>query len=352
MKYRLVCSACGIEYNSSEAIQACRDCNAFLEVVYNGIGRMPREAEEFWDFEDLFPDGKYRHYEVGFTRLIDSVEEEGLQLKLEIGNPTRSFKDRGSVIEIAKAAEYGYKEVVCASTGNMAYSIAYYARLYGMKARVFIGGKANEDKIADIGKVGNAEIVRVKGDFNTALSLSEDYSRKRRAFLTGDFCYRKEGQKTLAYEIVLGCPEVTHIIVPVGNATLISGMYKALAQMKAAGAIRRMPRLVAVEAERCMPLVRAFRSGKEVRYERPKTNADAIAVGFPTFGAQALAALEKTGGVAIAVSENEMKLAQREFYRDYGLVAELAGVASIAAFKKLRLRRKEKAVAVISGGNV
>ena len=83
--------------------------------------------------------------------------------------------------------------------------------------------------------------------------MAEAYAKEKEVFLTGDYCYRKEGQKTITYEIMGAMKDVTHIIVPVGNATLISGLFKAAMQLKLSGAIRRMPVLVGVQSERCMP---------------------------------------------------------------------------------------------------
>ncbi len=347
MRYLLTCTRCSSKYPKSYNSQLCR-CGGILEVRYKKV-KLPEKGEEFWDFEGALPDGKYLKYELGGTKLIEAMGK-GLYLKLETGNPTRSFKDRGSAIEVAKAAEYGYREVVCASTGNMAYSIAYYARLYNLHAKVFISKGANRDKLANILSTHRAELMIVNGDFTKAQALAELYAEKHAAFLTGDYCYRKEGQKTVCHEILAKLPEVKNIIVPVGNATLISGVFKALAEAKTAGRIKSLPSIIGVQSTRCMPLVRAFRRGKGIKYEKPATKADAIAVGYPTFGEQAIDARSKTKGTMVSVSDSEMAAEQLRFLEDYGLVAELAGVASLAAFKKSK--PKGITVAIISGGNV
>ncbi len=351
MEYYLKCIACGVEYTQRHPYQTCGICGKNLEVMYLEKPRFKKRGKEFWDYEYLLPNAKYRHTELGGTKLIES-KDSNLLLKLEMENPTKSFKDRGSVVEIAKAKEYKYKTIVCASTGNMAYSLAYYAKLEGMHARIFIGGSANKHKLRDIREVRDAEIEHVKGDFNKALDLAYRYASRHKAFLAGDYCYRKEGQKTVAYEIMSQAPSATHIIVPVGNATLLSGVHKGLKELKSAGQIGRYPKIIAVQAERCSPLATAFRKKKEIRYKRPGTAADAIAVGYPTFGSQGLDAIRQTSGTVVTVSEREMKREQKEFLKEYGLVAELAGAAGIAAARKLRLRKDDKAVAIVSGGNV
>jgi len=239
-----------------------------------------------------------------------------------------------------------------ASTGNMAYSVAHYANLAGIKVKVFLSRGANRDKVKDIRQEKDSNMDFVSGDFTKAQKLAERYAKKTGAFLAGDYCYRKEGQKTVGYEIIDQLPGVTHIIVPVGNATLISGVFRALKEMKASGRIRSLPKIIAVQAAGSDPLVRAFKSGGDIRYVTPRTAADAIAVGFPTFGDQALDALVETKGDAIAVSDREMEKERKEFYREYGLIAEPAGVASLAALRKLRTESRDKIVCVISGGNV
>lgn len=351
VEYTLQCTACGTGYGRRYRRQLCGKCSGILEVRYTHTPSVVPRPDSFWGYGPFLPEGRYRHFEVGFTKLLPS-REENLFLKMEIENPTRSFKDRGSVIEVAKAKEYGYREIVCASTGNMAYSIAYYAKLYGIRATVFIGGKANRDKLRDIRETHDARTIRVNGDFTRAQGLAEKYAGKRGAFLAGDYCYRKEGQSTMAYEMLAQLPDASCIIVPVGNATLISGITKVLRNLRENSLKERLPKVIGVESSACSPLEEAFRLKKGIQYQTPKTRADAIAVGMPTFGKMALDDLRTLNGSVVAVTDAEMKREQKSFYEEYGLIAELAGVASIAAYRKLHLGRDEKAVAVISGGNV
>jgi threonine synthase len=284
--------------------------------------------------------------------MFSDAEDERLLYKLETENPTHSFKDRGSVIEVAKAKEYGFDEVSCASTGNMAYSVAYYSKLYGLRSRIFVSNDANKDKIEEIRSTHDAVITRVKGDFTEAQKDALKYSEKTGAFITGDYCYRKEGQKTIAYEIISSLDDASNIIVPVGNATLLSGTLKALHEMEAAGSIRRQPKVIAVQSDRCDPFSKAFNSKSKVKYAAPSTSADAIAVGYPTFGDMAAVQLRLNGGMAVSVSEASMREAQKRMMKEYGITIELASAATIAAYKSLKGRLSGKSIAVISGGNV
>ncbi len=353
MQYTLVCLSCNERYGKEYDSQICKKCHGILEVIYTyNSDLVSLEAKSFWDYEHFLPDcNEYRKYDVGVTRLLKSDDQSKLFLKLELQNPTKSFKDRGSVIEIAKAKEYDYKNVVCASTGNMAYSIAYYAKLYEIKTTVYISDNAAKDKIRNILETGNAKIINVDGDFTKAQKLAEKHSIKKNYFLAGDYCYRKEGQKTIVYEIMEQLKNIRNIIVPIGNATLFSGMIKSLYEIKQSYPKMRVPKLIGVQASSCSPLYDAVKSGGTLRYKEPKTAADAIAVGFPTFGNQVLKYMKEIESTVITVTDAEMKNEQKAFYKNYGIIAELAGAASIAAYKKLGLENEET-VAVITGGNV
>ena len=356
MDYFLKCTACKRKFGKKYGMQICSSCGSLLEVVYIGkmdLGFMRKRApllQGIGRFFGVLPDGKYREYFVGYTPMVKSKMHKNLFMKLELLNPTNSFKDRGSVIEVAKAKEYGYSEVVCASTGNMAYSIAYYSKLYGLKTTVFISRTANKDKLLDIKGTKDAKIVRVDGDFTKAQGLAELYAHKNGAFLAGDYCYRKEGQKIIAYETILQLGNIDSMIVPVGNATLISGIYKGFMEMLKHRIISKLPHIIAVQSTGSNPLARAFNSNGKITYMNPHTKADAIAVGNPTFGIEALGALSSTDGMAISVTDKEMEIAQKRFYSDYGLIAELGGVASLAALSKIR--KLGRSAAIISGGNV
>jgi threonine synthase len=328
--------------------QLCTKCGGILEVVYPRLAKVRSLKKDFWSYEAFLPDSEYRHYKLGNTTLLKAREED-LFLKLELENPTQSFKDRGSVVEVAKALEYGYDEVVCASTGNMAYSVAYYAKLGGIAATIFVSRNANWLKIRNIRETRDANIIKVDGDFTEAQRRAIGYTKRREAFLTGDYGYRKEGQKTLLYEVIAELPKVRNILVPVGNATLLSATYKAATELKRTGLLGALPRLIAVQASLTNPLVAAFNRNRKVRYQKPLTEAGAIGVGYPTYGDQAIEGIRATKGTAIEVTDQEMEVERKAFYREYGLQAEMAGVATLAAFR--RIEPEGASVAIVSGGN-
>ncbi len=341
---------CGERYDSSFKYQICKKCDSLLNVIYDEKKKFGYQKENsFWSYSEFFPDCNYKRFKAGGTNII-IADEDGLYLKVEVTNPTRSFKDRGSLIEINKAAEYGYKEVVCASTGNMAYSIAHYSKMFGIRAKVFVGKKANKDKEKLIIGTGDADLTEVNGDFTDAQKAAIDYSKEKGAFLTGDYCYRKEGQKTIIYEAMHDVRSADAIILPVGNATLLAGALEAIKYMKQSNAIKEVPKIIGVEAEGAKPLYTAFKSGKPVVREKVDTEADAIAVGFPTFGDESIKLLKELKGDIITVTDKEMEEEQGKFRKMYKIEAELGGVASVAAYRKLP--QYGKTIAVITGGNI
>ncbi len=327
MEYSLVCTKCG--NNEPDSAFRCGRCGSILEVEY-GKGAKPRlrrakkgspmsryiDFLPIWAISPSLGEGGTRLKKASFTGAA-------LFLKLETENPTKTFKDRGSAVD-SKALELGKRSVCCASTGNMGLSVAHYAKKVGINCTIFISSGANPKKISNRRAQG-ARIVMVKGDFNSALNSAERFARKTGAFVCGDYHFRKEGQKTVGYEIVeqLGnAPDF--IFMPVGNATLFSGVYKGLKEFKKAGLIGRIPRLVAVQSERCDPLVRASIDGKKIGYVKPRTAADAIAVGYPTFGFEALTAIRSTKGFGVPGKEKEIADARLESEKK-GVYVELGG---------------------------
>ncbi len=144
------------------------------------------------------------------------------------------------------------------------------------------------------------------------------------------------------------------MFVPVGNATLLAGIYKGLREFRRFGLIHRFPRLVAVQSERCNPFTRAYGSGRPIRYVKPKTIADAIAVGYPTFGFEGLKALKATKGLSMEVSEQEIENAVLQLRR-LGIGSETGGASSFAGYLKLCRTdaglEGKRVVVIVSGNN-
>ncbi|MEK6970181.1 MAG: pyridoxal-phosphate dependent enzyme, partial [archaeon] len=138
----------------------------------------------------------------GNTSLIQSLNEKNVYYKLEFENPTGSFKDRGSTVEISFAKQDGYQKVICASTGNMGASVSAYAARAGIAATICVPHHVPENKLKQIQAYG-AKLIQVKGDYQAALKRTWEIAAKDKKFmLTGDYPLRMEGQKTIAFEVV------------------------------------------------------------------------------------------------------------------------------------------------------
>lgn len=359
--YRIVCTGCGREADQAEF--RCGSCGHILDVSFDYSSlKLPQRFRSakvgHRKYLPFFPIERFRirSGEGGTPLARKQVDGMEILLKLETANPTHSFKDRGSVVEINKALELGARSVCCASTGNMGLSVAHYARIAGIRCTIFISSGANRHK-ADLIRRAGAKLVKVSGDFNAALEEAEAYARKTGAFVCGDYHYRKEGQKSVIFEVVeqmrYSVPDF--VFAPVGNATLLAAIYKGMTEFRKLSLIKKLPRLVAVQSEACNPLVRAFNSGKNVRYMKPKTIADAIAVGYPTFGFEGIEALRSTHGIGVCVTEQEIMDAVSCLH-GIGVRAETGGAAAFAGFVRLRkekpaLLKNRKVVVLVTGDN-
>lgn len=277
----------------------------------------------------------------GGTPLIESKEigsKIGCELlfKNEGVNPTGSFKDRGSTIEISKAKQVGAKRISCATTGNMGASVAAYAARAGIKTRIFIPEKTSEQKIAQI-KAYGAELVPVKGTYEDALKAAE--SLKDGYYMAGDYPFRGEGEKSVGYEIIdqMGWKAPDFIVAPMGNGTMIYAVWKAIKELKICGLIKKLPKLVGVQAEGCDPIVRAFKKNLDdvPPVKNPRTIADAIACENPIDGLEALTAIRESKGLAESVSDREILNTMSVLGRE-GIYAEPGGAAATAGLLKLK----------------
>ncbi len=284
---------------------------------------MPRLAEELGGGFDLF------------------VKFEGM-------NPTGSFKDRGMTVAISEAVGRGAKAVICASTGNTAASAAAYAARAGLRAIVIIPqGKVAAGKLAGAVAYG-AQVIQIEGSFDDALSMVVQISQRHPIALVNSLNpYRLEGQKTAAFEICdeLGCAP-DWLCLPVGNAGNITSYWMGFRQydgLKQSG----LPRILGVQAAGAAPLV----LGHPVN--NPETIATAIRIGKPARGEEALQAAEQSRGRIIAVTDEEILVAQRWLAAN-GIWVEPASAAGIAGLAhelragKIELKSK-RVVAICTG---
>jgi threonine synthase len=356
----LGCIACGRSYPAGDH-QTCRVCGAegVLDVRYDYDAAAPvltpdaleRRSGDMWRYLELLPvpSGARRPgLQVGWTaiheapRLAAAVGVRRLFLKDEGRNPTSSFKDRASAVGVAKALEFGYQAIACASTGNAASSLAGMAASVGLPAFIFVPERAPEPKVAQLLMFG-ATVFRVRGSYEQAFDLCRAACERFRWYNrnSGTNPYLVEGKKTAGLEIaeqfsrgaMLDGALPDWVAVSVGDGCTIGGITKGLHEFKRLGLVRAMPRMLGVQAEGANPIVRAFESKADMVPCSADTVADSIAVGTPRNWRRALAWVRASRGAMIAVSDEAILDAMRATARLGAVFAEPAGAASVAGLR-------------------
>ncbi len=255
-----------------------------------------------------------------------------LYCKIEGQNPTGSFKDRGMVVAVAKAAQAGARAIVCASTGNTSASAAAYGAHAGMEVIVVLPkGQIAKGKLLQA-LVAGARVVAIDGNFDQALHIVRALAEQDDHPITlvnSVNPFRIDGQKTAAFEVCdqLGrAPDV--LAIPVGNAGNISAYWAGFRDYAAAGRITATPRMWGFQAAGAAPLV----SG--LRVDHPETIATAIRIGAPASWDLAIAARDESGGRIAAVSDDEILGAYRDLAREEGIFCEPASAASVAGIRR------------------
>jgi len=375
----LICTKCGKEYPLG-LLYTCEECDGILMVNYDYL-EMKKNIDltifdkpevSLWHYKDLLPIHDEKNivsmFE-GITPLIKNLKNlknkyklENIFIKDETRNPTASFKDRPTTVGISKSLEFGYKNVVIASTGNGAASVAGYAAKAGIKSHIFIPEDTPASKIDQTLTYG-AEIIKVKGVYSNSYRLALETSKKLNwANLTSTYLnpYTLEGDKTVAYEIYhqLKGEIPDYIFVPIGAGPLLYGIFKGFKELKMLGLSTKIPAMVGVQAENCSPIVHAFNHNdyKVISHKVTSTIASGIddpLIGYEQDGSMTLDAIYKTDGIAIGVNENELVDAVYELGNEEGVFAEPAAAASWAGYKKLlnnnKIKRKDIVVLMITG---
>ena len=323
VRHHLRCLDCPAEAPASLEL-ACESCGGLFEIAY------PR-----------LPEGGLRQPLVelplgqGNTPTIDfdwpDARRLRLELKLEFLSPTGSFKDRGAAMLIAAAWNAGATTFVEDSSGNAGAALAAYAAAARIQAEIFVPADAPAVKMAQITAVG-ANIHAVDGDRAAVAATAEHFAAERGIpYLSHNRSpYFSEGMKSAAAEIAEhGLPDA--IVLPVGNGSLLIGLYRGFQELIQLEQIGRLPRLYAVQSMSVSPLAAAVR-GHDAPEPRP-TIADGIAVSRPPRLAQMLDAVRESGGAAAVVSEQEIASAQQSM-AERGMLIEPTSAVPLAALRR------------------
>jgi threonine synthase len=285
------------------------------------------------------------------ARLAGMCGLDELWFKLEMCNPTGSFKDRGMVVAVAKAAESGADAVMCASTGNTSASAAAYAAHAGMASYVLVpGGKVAAGKMAQAIAFGT-KIIEIDGNFDDALNAARELTTRFPVALVNSVNPdRIAGQKTASYEICEDLGDAPDILaVPVGNAGNITAYWKGFTECAELGRASLHPRMWGFQAAGAAPIV----EGKPVAH--PETVASAIRIGNPASWKGATSARDESQGRIDAVTDDEILEAYTLLARQEGLFCEPASAASVAGLMKLGRAghvRGGRAVAILTGNGL
>jgi len=369
----LRCRECGREY-PLEPIHVCEFCFGPLEVEYDydaisqviSREKIAQGPIGMWRYRDLLPVDSEEVVDIsaGFTPLIkaDNLGREfglrELYVKNDCVNPTYSFKDRVVSVAITKAKEFGFDTVACASTGNLACSVAAHAAKCGLKAYVFVPSDLEQGKMIGTAIYGPT-LVAVNGNYDEVNRLCSEISDKYRwAFVNINIRpYYSEGSKTLGYEVAeqLGWRAPEHAVVPVASGSLLSKIWKGLNELALLGLIGPVKtRMYATQAEGSAPIVAAFRAGStHVHPVRPNTIVKSLAIGNPAEGYFALKTIQESQGAACAVSDAEVVDGMKLLAETEGIFAETAGGVVVASLKRLAaegaIKPDELTVAFITG---
>jgi len=361
----LVCARCGTAYGADEKVTMCRNADdGRLEIFYNY-----EEAKETITRESVQerPNGVWRYFELlpleksgnvvtlgeGGTPLL-KCERLGRRLGLqelfvkdETRNPTASFKDRAMTIGVSKAVEFNAETVVTASTGNAAASLSALSARAGLKCYAFVHENAPLGKLAQLACTG-AQVIRVRNveaaedPVVKMLKLAVDRYGWYPCPSFGPFNpYQFEGAKTIAYEIVeqLEWSSPDWAVIPIGGGGLLGANWKGFIEAETLGMVNGKPKVAGIQPDGCAPVVRAFKEGVDPLsiepWANPKTVAGGLKDPIPWDGDAALKSIGDSGGVAEAVTDEEILEAQDLLAKTEGIFAEPSGVASIAGLIKL-----------------
>ena len=352
----LKCRECSRDY-PKEPLHVCEYCFGPLEVVYDyeGIGRViSRESIEagpnsMWRYRPLLPiDGEPAvGLHVGMTpmirtkRLGKALGLNNLYVKNDSANhPTWSFKDRVVSVAITKAREFGFEVVACASTGNLANSVAAMAAQAGLQSYIFIPADLEEGKVLGT-LIYGANLIGVKGSYDDVNRLcSEIAANYHWAFVNINIRpYYGDGSKTYAYEVAeqLGWKAPDHMIVPVAGSSLITKVDKGFKELASLGLIPEAAcKVYAAQATGCSPVTTAIKEGEDFfRPVRPNTIAKSIAIGNPADGIYGIRVVRETGGWGEDVTDEELVDGMKLLAETEGVFTETAGGVVVAVARKL-----------------
>ncbi|MST94073.1 MAG: threonine synthase [Pedosphaera sp.] len=373
----LKCRECGREY-PLEATHVCEFDFGPLEVAYDYARikkSLTREAiasrpRSMWRYRELLPVAKEPTVglQVGFTPLV-KADRLAAQLGIRelwikndaVNYPTLSFKDRVVSVALSRAKELGFTTVACASTGNLANSVAAQAAAAGLKAYVFIPSDLEQGKIIN-SLVYGANVIGIKGHYDEVNRLCAEIAGKFGwAFVNVNMRpYYAEGSKSMAYEIIeqLGWRIPQHTIVPMASGSLLTKIQKGYQEFVKLGLVTESKYSIhGAQATGCSPISVAQKAGLDFfKPVKPDTVAKSLAIGTPADGFYALKAMKETNAHADDITDDEIRDAIKLLAETEGIFAETAGGVTVGVAKKLiaagKIPHDSSAVICVTGNGL
>ncbi|HEV8516367.1 MAG TPA: threonine synthase [Candidatus Limnocylindrales bacterium] len=351
----LRCRACSTPYPTGPNY-VCARCFGPLEVVYDEAEvreTLTREAiasrpAGIWRYRELLPvsEPPERGLPVGSTplqradRLAARLGVERIWLKNDSLNPTLSFKDRVVAVAVARAVEFGFTTLACASTGNLAGAIAAAAGVVGLPSYVFVPADIEPGKIRQAIAFG-ARLVPIAGTYDEINRLSVEVADELGWAVVNVTLrpFYAEGSKTLAYEVAeqLGWRLPDVVVAPIASGSLYTKVAKGFDELARYGLVEPKPiRFVGAQPEGCAPVAAAWATGAErpIPVREPSTIVKSLAIGIPADGSEALRLARESGGSIEAVDDAATVICLQQVAAEEGILAEPAGGCTLAALEQ------------------
>ena len=346
----LECTRCGAHISAERAQTTCPEDGGVLYARYDlehlkhhfkpeALGGRPATM---WRYAEVLPQAEPVSLGEGFTPMLPSREFPNVFIKDEGLNPTGSFKARGLSAAVTKAKSYGLKKLAIPSAGNAASALAAYAARAGIEAHIFMPSDVPQTNRVECESYG-AQVTLVNGLISDCARMVAERKEQEGWFDVSTLKepFRVEGKKTMGYEVAeqLGWSLPQGIIYPTGGGVGLIGMWKAFEEMQALGWIgAERPKMVAVQSMGCAPIVKAWDEHKSVAEFWPGASTVAAGLRVPkAYGDYLiLDILKKSDGTALAVTDEEIMDALRQWAHVEGVFAAPEGAASLAAYRKLR----------------
>jgi len=352
----LKCRECKREY-SIGPIHVCEFCFGPLEVVYHydkvkenlTRKKIEERPKSMWRYKELLPvdNNPTIGTNVGFTPLIKSeglakvLGVKELYLKNDaVNHPTLSFKDRVVSVALSKAKEFGFRIVACASTGNLANSVAALAAAGGLESYIFVPFDLEQGKILGT-LIYATNLIGIKGSYDEVNRLCSEIAENYGwAFVNINIRpFYAEGSKTFGFEIAeqLGWKVPQHVVVPMAGGSLITKIWKGFKELEIIGLLDEVnTKIHGAQASGCNPIISAFKEGIDwIKPQRPKTIAKSLAIGNPADGYYALKTIRESGGCAEDVTDREIIEGMKLLAQTEGIFTETAGGVTVGVTKKL-----------------